>query len=1373
MSNNNQQETDEIWTTQQPLEARVDPYEKEKVSDDSAPAQSPPSQRRRGSTELADESRLETDSADVMSPTTTTASPFGTPMLRGAGAGGTHPVRGGGAGGTTPRHQVGNNAPPPAAGRGRGNRQGPNRNGRVGNNQQPKPKPKPGPPAAPQAQAGQGPQPPRQPRGGRGRGRGQGPPGGNPPPNPGPQQQPAGPPAQVPPRTFEGNFQYFKVRIGDTYKGAIKRLSALGIPHEPVTASDSVHAHPAAAAVRTYMTAHALTALYHKGCRTILSLYGSERDLKLVSILNKGVQDPMRLTVYRPLLTPGDTHRRVQHQQILGASALQQTYDGYFLCDVYALGNETFTPDTLFMITGNKPVVWIGHHFNGAAGTIEGEGGWIRAYSEGIDYVKIKSDVGDTSRPLQDPLDWMHLPGIKAVGPAGTVWALWDRAFAIGDSCEIHFDWSTTQPPPVRVPPPVPSYEWVTLPIPESFGETVDQAILYASGFLPVLIYALPRRQELIDLALKRDLIEAFSGRSYTAYAWRSISGTAQQRLSNDPKYLLLQTLFPEAKPIVEATALAAFLDGVSHKAGGLEWMNRTHGSAMQRYNAAVTEVGNAPTLMPTWTRLVTYAVALAAAVYLAKRGWQMASARGSMADLTKTGRGLGDMWTGLKTKACAAYSSAKEVILHRFLPYCASFLSEQTGSIAPSTFVWMVLTSTFGDVVVEEVIKSTRVGAKWFPILEVFLKLVVHPVNAPNVVGTFLAFCMHTMIQPYTFWKRVGLHTTWNFVMLLACNGARGRAGIGSYLALMSIATLNIWCKSNGRSEWSLFKENYYALPWEQRGPPPNTSRRHISSFDAMEGIVPCEPLTFVKEQKAQDLEVKVRGSLWTFLEEEPTTNVYWILPTSVPGYSPAHTDANLYALIENRLALQPELPPADQLKAWLPHLKFCLELVNPHPAIVFDETLADAYIKTIDDGRKRGIAIAAWKHLKLHGVRLQDREINGADVFLKTDELLLQSDDDSVRMKGRPIVRVHPHLQMRVAPEIQVVSARLHADWAWEWESDKWFDCGDWQLRITFASDATDLLLTQWAEDCDIWLRGRNRRAWLLVAGDDTLMFCFNKVRFVLEGDFSMYDQSESAGPLDMELTLAAKQGMSVEAGQLLATSYRAKYKLNGKFHRWIVHHSHRPMRATGGPDTTYGNSIVGGCAWAILVNGGVLEKYAQEDFSRLVELGMKSLGFKLKLKVVHDLESSSFLKGSWVVVGGRLHWGPLPSRILKLGKALVDPRTIYPDLDYAQACSQFLNDVAASYRNFVQMPCVGAFVRRYYKGPARRDLFVSAPWKVASAFSASPGIPSSVPGLASRYQVPEDWLWDADSMVESSQEFTFLEHPLFRTLGRVDYG
>jgi len=102
-------------------------------------------------------------------------------------------------------------------------------------------------------------------------------------------------------------------------------------------------------------------------------------------------------------------------------------------------------------------------------------------------------------------------------------------------------------------------------------------------------------------------------------------------------------------------------------------------------------------------------------------------------------------------------------------------------------------------------------------------------------------------------------------------------------------------------------------------------------------------------------------------------------------------------------------------------------------------------------------------------------------------------------------------------------------------------------------------------------------------------------------------------------------------------------------------------------------------------------------------------------------------------------------------------------------------FLADVALGYNNYVRVPLVGEFVDTMLAiyQPTGRRLEADQPWKVKSAFHASPGWVLDTDPICQRYGLAPEELAEMRAMVRGASRFVFLEHPGFETLARVDYG
>jgi hypothetical protein len=205
---------------------------------------------------------------------------------------------------------------------------------------------------------------------------------------------------------------------------------------------------------------------------------------------------------------------------------------------------------------------------------------------------------------------------------------------------------------------------------------------------------------------------------------------------------------------------------------------------------------------------------------------------------------------------------------------------------------------------------------------------------------------------------------------------------------------------------------------------------------------------------------------------------------------------------------------------------------------------------------------------------------------------------------------------------------------------------------------------------------------------------------------------------------------------------------------------------MRATGAIDTTFGNSVVMAMAWVSALN------YPLDE----IESSFESLGLKMKFKKWDSIFDCSFLKGAWYMVGSSVAWGPLPSRILKMGKALNDPKGLYHLTDYHEACRRFASDLAASYRPFLQTPLIRAFIGTYYT-PAtwQRKPFrtVSDGFYLVRPDASREGrrVVHDVDSTCRRYGIEPSDIDELERLI-SGGLMRFLVHPAFDRLADRDY-
>jgi hypothetical protein len=167
-----------------------------------------------------------------------------------------------------------------------------------------------------------------------------------------------------------------------------------------------------------------------------------------------------------------------------------------------------------------------------------------------------------------------------------------------------------------------------------------------------------------------------------------------------------------------------------------------------------------------------------------------------------------------------------------------------------------------------------------------------------------------------------------------------------------------------------------------------------------------------------------------------------------------------------------------------------------------------------------------------------------------------------------------------------------------------------------------------------------------------------------------------------------------------------------------------------------------------------------------------GFKDLGFDMKIKEFDSIDQCTFLKGMWYRVQGPLeyYWGPLPSRILKMGKSLKHPKNIYGKVSFEQGASLFLNDMAQSYGSFLQVPLIRQFVKNFAKHSPRVNLLEA--WKVKAAKVSKPALhPEAWDQICNRYGLEKSDFLRVESLYPK-QPFTYIFDELFNRLNLVDY-
>jgi hypothetical protein len=293
-----------------------------------------------------------------------------------------------------------------------------------------------------------------------------------------------------------------------------------------------------------------------------------------------------------------------------------------------------------------------------------------------------------------------------------------------------------------------------------------------------------------------------------------------------------------------------------------------------------------------------------------------------------------------------------------------------------------------------------------------------------------------------------------------------------------------------------------------------------------------------------------------------------------------------------------------------------------------------------------------------------------------------------------------------------------------------------------------------------------------YVIVAGDDSVFWI--EIEGEIRGyefDVSSFDQSESSGPLLYEYSTLRMLGVPPDVTDRLFKIAKSPLRVNLRNgNSVLLDRSSRPFRDTGGPDTTLGNGIVnGGAIYHVFDNWICWNSISAVEDSFI--MGMARLGFKVKGGFCKG-GSESFLKGLWYPTDRGKIWGPVPSRVIKLGKASKDPRVSYKIKSLSKAVARHAAVVADGYRGFLQVPILRIYVAKY----GDKLVQVEEEWKIKTSFRFKEVryLDQEVMTLLyHRYSLSERDIYEMECLYLKANLFSLLSHPGFWKLSRVDYG
>jgi hypothetical protein len=175
-------------------------------------------------------------------------------------------------------------------------------------------------------------------------------------------------------------------------------------------------------------------------------------------------------------------------------------------------------------------------------------------------------------------------------------------------------------------------------------------------------------------------------------------------------------------------------------------------------------------------------------------------------------------------------------------------------------------------------------------------------------------------------------------------------------------------------------------------------------------------------------------------------------------------------------------------------------------------------------------------------------------------------------------------------------------------------------------------------------------------MVVGDDSIVLRkINGVTVVIEGDYSMYDQSQRKYLQKMMYTVLSYIGSAdlVEIWRYVMNSRKLKvqFKNIDRFQIKIP-----VMQLTGIATTSVLNSLAN-----ILVSVQVHLNFNDDEDLEDLNMSYSLFGLEIKSRSVLPEDGPTFLKGWFLMTGSEFIWHPLPSQIVKMGKILTNPSEI----------------------------------------------------------------------------------------------------------------
>lgn len=905
------------------------------------------------------------------------------------------------------------------------------------------------------------------------------------------------------------------------------------------------------------------------------------------------------------------------------------------------------------------------------------------------------------------------------------------------------------------------------------------------SLFINMLPSWLIPQMHLMKLDVLKAVMAKINSRPHNTLTYKQIHQATYEVVNRDPTLNIVGQVFPdEGVKIVQHMANTVFHTNAKEDALHLETLAIDHAGYFVRSNQALDNIGKQPqTSNALPTILKTFAM-VGVAAYLTWR-YKPAMLFGAFKPVCNktTIQKVSD--TALDMLEATADKSLD--LLQSVLTYCDnSPLPHLLG-----TFIGNVV-RTFTNL---EVFSNTAQICLLLPFIEESIKhlwptathliaggeLLAYMANGATLPMRIPALLMHYYTARQPLQKAFKTHMAFNTTLLILSwfHSTRYQQAVGAFTFSMWISLWRKYQSSMNSTpsafNWQEWRDYYYRQPIQRRTYLPVQTTFQVPILSDESDI----PVNFLPAQTAYiainpepNIFLQWKSTIIPLpLEPDYHSGQFVMFTTQVPFYRPDCSKETILVTAHARTLAMPPTDPVDPLRAW----REMPIIVNNELPIIWEEVV-DAWLDHHKDDMKKWLKYKKYCELyKKEGPEFISMDYS-IKMEVKKNEVLFRNTDGMMELKPRPLSNVPPEVQVMIGPYIYEASKRLKQQWALYGEPR---EIDGWLVDIVYGGCLNDYQLSLWASKVHI---PKIKTMHVMVGGDDSYLVVWDEHGrvFMIEGDFKMFDQSQSVGPLVHENRVLWALGVPSNALDIVMSMHKNRLVFYTKdpTQKLKINRDENPSRATGGPETSDGNSINNAAGWIKAITRVGPNKLALEAYFKNI------LGFECKIKFHDSFFEGTFLKGIWLPAVPRFQiadssliaiWTPLPSRILKMGKSFDRPCTIYRTKDANEADAQYMSDVASSYAPFCPMILTRSFVCRFknrkivnnlrekhqieHQPEAKGDYF----WKAYDV---------SYEYVFSRYSIEQNAVERVEYLIQKIPMYTMLVSPIFDDLARIDY-